>query len=349
MSLEDPAAPRTDLPPSPDSAPASRVCIVIPCYNVSAYLGDCLRSVLAQDIPSWDAVVVDDGSTACDPAPIAAAFRDPRIRLLRHRSNRGLGAARNTGFEAATASLVLPLDADDLLAPSFLRRILAVMDADPSLDCAFCDFELFGTQTGIRAMRVEPLGVLTRHQWLPGPGVLTKRDLWRRAGKYSEERVLRLGNEDWDFWLRAARVGFRAGHLPEPLYRYRQHAENMSHHLSLVDHVTRRFLLKQHRAFFDEHGASRRFLATGFWQAAEVARRRRRIVRSLALGARALLLDGDWRKARRLAQNNVSMRLPASLRHAAQAVKARLKAPPEPAPDARPPSLASSRDSSPRP
>jgi GT2 family glycosyltransferase len=320
MSLEDRATPR--------------VSVVIPCYNSAAFLGECLRSVLAQDFAAWEAIVVDDCSTADDPAPMVEDFRDARIRILRHSANRGLGAARNTGFEAAKADRVLPLDADDLLAPSFLRRLVSLLDSDPALDCAFTDFELFGAKSGVRAMRVEPLGVLTRYQWLPGAGVLLKRALWERAGKYSEERILRLGNEDWDFWLRAARGGFRATHVAEPLYLYRQHAQSMSQGLSVEDHVTRRFLLERHRAFFDEHHAARQFLATGFWQAAEVARRQKRVFRSLTLGLRALLLDGDWRQGRRLAQNNISMLLPNGVRSAAQSTAARLRNSPASAADA---------------
>lgn len=307
------------------AGPAARVSVVIPAFNSDAWLGECLRSVIAQEEEAWEAMVVDDASTQGDAEPIIAALGDPRIRLIRHRENRGLGAARNTGFEAAAAALVLPLDADDMLAPSFLRRLMELLGSDPSLDCAFADFELFGAREGVRAMRVEPPGVLARYQWLPGAGVLMKRELWLRAGGYGEDEMLRLGNEDWDFWLRAAGVGFKAGHVAEPLYRYRQHAQNMSHTLNAEDHVSRLFLLRRHRAFFDEHHAARRFLATGFWYAAESARRRRRVVRSLALGARALLLDGDWRQARRLAQNNVSMLLPGRLRRAAQGAAARMR------------------------
>jgi len=332
-----------------EDLPAARVSIVIPFYNAGAYLGDCLRSVLAQDNASWEAIVVDDGSTEGDAEAIVAAFRDPRIHFVRHEVNRGLGAARNTGFETANAPLVLPLDADDLIAPSFLSRLLALLDADLALDCAFCDFELFGAQTSIRAMCVEPPGVMTRYQWLPGAGVLMKRDLWRRAGKYSEESVLRLGNEDWDFWLRAAGAGFRAGHVAEPLYRYRQHAENMSHDLNAADPTTRRFLLKQHRAFFDEHGAARRFLADGYWNAADSACGRRRTVRSMCLVVRALLLDGNWGHARQLVQNNMSLLLPERIRRNFKTAKTRLNTAQKPVLDGTPPPLAGSRNPTLRP
>ena len=278
------------------------VSVIVPCYNVRAYLEECLRSVIAQDFTDWEAIVVDDCSTDGGPGEIIKSIGDPRIRLLRHMANRGLGASRNTGIEAARAPLILPLDGDDVLAPAFLRRLLEMLRKDAALDCAFTDFELFGAETGIRAMQIEPLGVFTRYQWLPGAGVLMKRELWARAGKYNEDPTLRLGNEDWDFWLSAARAGFRAAHLAEPLYRYRQHAKNMSQGLSAQDHVTRRYLLRRHRDFFRQHGNGRRFLASGFWQAAEVARRNRRVhplprPGSARVGARRRLAPGPPSRA----------------------------------------------------
>jgi glycosyltransferase involved in cell wall biosynthesis len=287
----------------------ARVSIVIPSYNLQDYLEECLRSVLAQDFAEWEAIVVDDCSTKGDPAAIIEALRDPRIRLLRHTVNRGLGAARNTGFEDAGAPLVLPLDGDDLLTPDFLSKLLALLERDPEADCAFCDFELFGAETGVRAHQLEQIGVMTRYQWLPGAGVLMRRELWERAGKYNEDPVLRLGNEDWDFWLRAAEQGFRAAHLPEPLYRYRQHVTNMSHGLRAQDHVTRRYLLQHHRAFFAKHGGAEKFLATGYWHAADVAHRRGRPVATFALACRAVALDHDWPRAR----NTFSRLLPQGL------------------------------------
>jgi GT2 family glycosyltransferase len=236
-------------------------------------------------------------------------MQDPRVRIIRHEVNRGLGAARNTGFAAATAPLVLPLDGDDLLTPDCLAKLLAVLGREPEADCVYPDYELFGAESGVRAHRLETIGAMTTYQWVPGAGVLMKRALWERAGHYDESPVLRLGNEDWDFWLRVAEKGFLAAHLVEPLYLYRQHAANMSHGLRAQDHVTRRYLLRHHAAFYREHGGGRKFLATGYWHASDVARRRGHPFSAFALGLRAVWLDGDWARAR----NQFSLLLPESL------------------------------------
>ena len=271
----------------------SKVTVAIPCYNSLPFLGDCLRSVVAQTWTDWEAIVVDDCSTDGDPARIIDEFADPRIRLLRHEVNRGLSAARNTAFAAARTPFVVPLDCDDILAPDFLSRLLSILENDPSLDCVFTDFELFGASSGIRTLTVEPLEATAKAQWIPGAGVLMKRELWERAGKYCEAPTLRLGNEDWDFWLAAAAVGFRTTHVPEALYRYRIQAGTLSHQLRALDHLSREFMFRRHRAFIEKFSSYAEFVGPGYWRSAETACARRDRFRALALVCRAFRFAPD--------------------------------------------------------
>ena len=75
--------------------------IIIPVYNTSATLGECVASVLAQTATDIEVVLVDDGSTDGSPALCDEwARRDNRVRVI-HRPNGGLSAARNSGIEAA--------------------------------------------------------------------------------------------------------------------------------------------------------------------------------------------------------------------------------------------------------
>lgn len=102
------------------------ISVVVPVYNAGPWLAPCLASVAAQTHTAWECILSDDGSTdgsaaACD----AAAAADPRFRVL-HRPNAGPNAARQAGLEAARGEYLCFLDADDLLRPDFLARLLAL-------------------------------------------------------------------------------------------------------------------------------------------------------------------------------------------------------------------------------
>ena len=98
-----------------------RFSVIIPAYNVEAYLQDCLGSVAAQSFGDWEAIVVDDGSTDGTGAIAETwAGKDERIRVLRQ-VNQGLSAARNAGMELARGEYLLFLDGDDWLEKDALE------------------------------------------------------------------------------------------------------------------------------------------------------------------------------------------------------------------------------------
>lgn len=97
-----------------------KVSVIIPCYNVAAFIGECLESILAQDHQDLEVLCVDDGSkddsAACIEAIARTAPRGHIIRLV-HQENRGATAARNHGLRESTGTYVQFMDADDLLLP----------------------------------------------------------------------------------------------------------------------------------------------------------------------------------------------------------------------------------------
>lgn len=96
--------------------------IVIPVWNREGEILRALRSCQKQSFSSWEAIVVDDASTD-NTCSLVQGLQDERIVLLRHRQNRGVGPARNTGIEAVRGQWVLFLDSDDELLPDALGRI----------------------------------------------------------------------------------------------------------------------------------------------------------------------------------------------------------------------------------
>lgn len=116
------------------------ISVVIPCFDQpDEHLRECLESVRDQTLPHWEAIVVDDSSVRGDVIKVVAWFDDPRIRAVTHRRNRGLGAARNSGYRAARAELVALVDSDDRLTPSFLEETHRALAEVPSAGWAFTD------------------------------------------------------------------------------------------------------------------------------------------------------------------------------------------------------------------
>ena len=97
--------------------------VIIPVYNVEAYLIECLNSVLDQTFEDWEAICVNDGSTDNSVAILAEyGHKDSRFKIF-SQSNGGLSAARNTGLKTATGEYVLFLDSDDWLEGDALEKV----------------------------------------------------------------------------------------------------------------------------------------------------------------------------------------------------------------------------------
>lgn len=115
--------------------------VIVPVYNVQAYLSACVKSVVEQAGPAdWECILVDDGSTdACPAMCDAFAQLCPGVTVI-HRSNGGLAAARNTGIKAAKGKWLLFLDSDDYWPPHMLEKLRAALAAAPGYRWYVCRY-----------------------------------------------------------------------------------------------------------------------------------------------------------------------------------------------------------------
>ena len=105
-----------------------RVSVIVPVYQVEAYLPKCLDSILAQTFADFELILVDDGTKDGCPAIMQAyAQRDGRIRQI-HKENGGLSSARNAGLDAARGEYIAFVDADDYVAPRWLEETVRAAD-----------------------------------------------------------------------------------------------------------------------------------------------------------------------------------------------------------------------------
>ncbi len=200
------------------------VTVVIPCHNQGRFLGNALLSVYEQTRKSFEIVVVDDGSDDAETIAVIERLDLLRTRVVRT-ANRGLPAARNTGIRAGRGEFVVPLDADDALAPTYLEEMLAALAPHPAAAYAHCYGEYFGDYAGYWITRPYNAYQLLLSNSVLGC-VLLRRRAWEDVGGYDE--TMRNGNEDWDLWLRLLEVGWEQVQVPRPLFRYRRHGVSMS-------------------------------------------------------------------------------------------------------------------------
>lgn len=216
------------MPASPKQSPA--VSVIVPIYQVRAYVKNCLQSLIGQlKPPSYELILVDDCGQD-DSVELALQFlasteTPPPYRILRHETNRGLSAARNTGIAAATGDYLLFLDSDDQLAPNALSLLYEaalqhgadVVIGQTSLmtdDPAWMD-----NQTGILWQREEALKAYIAEQWMvQGWNKLLRADFIREHHLLFEEGLLHEDNR-WSLYLAFSKPSIYC--IPERTYVYR--------------------------------------------------------------------------------------------------------------------------------
>ena len=125
------------------------ISVIIPIYNVKAYLRRCLSSVEAQSFTGFEAVLVDDGSTdGSMEIEREFAARDVRFRIVA-KENGGVASARNAGIAAATGEYIAFVDADDFVEPDFLETLFTAV-RDTGSDIACCNFNRYFPRQELR-------------------------------------------------------------------------------------------------------------------------------------------------------------------------------------------------------
>lgn len=221
--------------------------IVLPTRNGARYLGEAVRSVVAQTFRDWELIVVDDASTDDTPG-IAAALSagDGRIRVVRSDRRLRLPGALNAGFAVARGEYHGWTSDDNLYRPEAIAEMAAFLDAHPGADVVYADYT-----------RIDPEGRVTGSTRVGapedvyfgnciGPCFLYRRTVGERLGGYREDLFLA---EDMDFWLRASAV-FTMRALRKDLYVYRTHGDSLtSRRAPAVIRATERAL----RSFYAAH------------------------------------------------------------------------------------------------
>jgi glycosyltransferase involved in cell wall biosynthesis len=197
-----------------------RVAVVVPCYNDGATLPETLESLLSQE--PHELIVVDDGSTGQATLRVLAELESDGVRMI-HQGNSGLSAARMAGVAASSAPYVLPLDADDTLAPGAVAALADALDVDSGAAMAWGDVEIWGElELPVQIGRHLDPWLISYLNTLPVAS-LVRREALLEVGGWQ----LRHGYEDWDLWMSFAEKGWTGVYTPHPTLRYRRREGRM--------------------------------------------------------------------------------------------------------------------------
>lgn len=223
------------------------ISIIIPMYNLEAYISDCVRSVLEQTYPYFEALLIDDGSEdhtweLC----VKMQEKDNRIRLFRQ-NRKGVSCARNRGLDEARGEYLAFLDGDDMLHPAFLEETLkrAYQTEAEIVSCGFFKIPTENVRQEIRynfsdgfseqweSMSVEQVRDSFYRETYLGLSMVTcklmKRKLIEANGKkHRFISGISLG-EDTLFMYELVRKGFCMEVTDVRAYLYRIHGESATH------------------------------------------------------------------------------------------------------------------------
>lgn len=176
----------------------STISIIIPCYNQAKYLSDCLHSILKQTYTNWECLIINDGSPD-DTENLAKEWcdKDKRIKYY-YKANSGVCDTRNFGIKQAQGEFILPLDADDKIAPQYIEKALKEFENDPNTKLVYCNTIFFGAKNCAKTDVEYSFKQLLYDNTIHHAGIYRKSDFFKTLG-YNLN--MHDGLEDWDFWL----------------------------------------------------------------------------------------------------------------------------------------------------
>lgn len=207
--------------------------IIIPCYNHGKYIQDTLDSIeSSKDKYNVEVIIINDGSTDQYTIATLKEIEKKGYHVL-NQANCGLGAARNNGIKIAKGKYILPLDSDNKVLKPYLNDAIEVLEQDNFYDIVYGDAHYFGEKTGEWIVGEYNLLKLIPSNYIDACAVFRK-SVWEKVGGY-DEKIPKMGVEDWDFWLNCSFKGFRFYYLPKSCFNYRVLKDSMIRSFSNED------------------------------------------------------------------------------------------------------------------
>lgn len=227
-----------------------KIAVIVPCYKYAHYLKECVDSIRRQTYPVTEIIVVSDGS----PDDTVAVCKELGVRCV-EKENGGLASARNAGIRETACEYIMCLDADDKLVPGAIEEHVKILDDEKAIaQCALMEFDeryaiMLPTvpMNGTRLQRTMQANTIFCNAMFP-------RQAWVDIGGYDEGELMRLGYEDWEFWIRCLAAGYHITTSDFIALRYRAHDGQMTQATSHPNaQKLYEYIYTKHRALYEKY------------------------------------------------------------------------------------------------
>lgn len=231
------------------------VSIIVPCYSQAHFLSEALQSVMEQSYSNWECIVVNDGSPD-DTERVAKQWleKDSRFQYL-YKENGGLSSARNAGIKKSKGAFIVVLDADDILHPDYLIKLVPVLEEDDTKGIVSCYSKFFFKNQKNIINELKPSGTHYQDLMFENKLIATslfRKKCWEEVGGYDES--MKKGFEDWEFWLNITKRDWEFQFVEEFLFYYRKAKKSM-----LVDTINHHaeanmeYIFRKHQDIYCRH------------------------------------------------------------------------------------------------
>jgi len=235
------------------------ISVILPSFKMGNFIGQALYSISSQTYPHWEVVVVDDAGPKDGTRAAVQAFankhRKHRILYKRHKKNRGVSVARNTGIALAHGEYVALLDPDDWWEKDHLQKTMEILREHPGTGVISGPITNFQMST----KRFEPWpfadwmttlfpASLASNNFLQPSATVIRTEALKKVGGFDESKKLQH-IEDYDLWIRLVEKGIKFGFREKITCIYRRHekAASSDHKKMAQLHEN---LVKKHKPFF---------------------------------------------------------------------------------------------------
>lgn len=200
--------------------------IITPSFNQGRFIKATLDSILQQDYPHVESLVMDGGSTD-DTRAVLQAYGDPRLTWVSE-ADGGQADAINKGLRRAQGDILAYLNSDDIYLPGALRTVADYFAAHPQAAVVYGDcvgIDINGDSLGL-TLRGQPAHLetfLVKRTYVPQPSAFWRREVTEAIGLFDDGLHYAM---DRDYWVRMLLAGCSLAYLDRPLAAFRFHAES---------------------------------------------------------------------------------------------------------------------------